>query len=235
MSTLWNQIISAYPPEKRSSDTLWAKIIIRQLSFYVAWLAMKLGLSAFQVSMLSLLMPVIALGFWFTNSPLIAIILLNLWFLLDCVDGNIARARGGTQMGEFVDASSGYVMVGLSYLGLGIYLDLSHAVWMGIVAPGFTIIGALTSILSLLARLYYQKYQNVKNAHEAEISHQIINESSWIKVIDHNVSIGGFFTPSLLLAYFINQLPLLLVLYAAYNSVYFLGSAAILLWRSRNR
>ena len=227
-----NSILASFPPEKSQSDSLWAKIIIRRLSLYLAWMLMNLGFSAFAVSMISLLLPIAAFGLWLNQQALIAIILLNLWLLLDCVDGNIARASGGSKMGEFVDATSGYVMVGLSYLGIGVYLDSIGTAFMGLSSPDFTIIGALTSILSLLARLYYQKYKNVRIDREADISERIVNESSLIKVIDHNVSIGGFFTPLLLLAFLLNLMPQMLLLYAVYTLVYFTGSALILLKRA---
>jgi len=229
-----SQIMSAYPPEKQKTDSLWAKILIRRLSFYLAWFSIKLGVSAFAVSVISLTMPLIAMFFWLTNEPLIAIILLNIWLLLDCVDGNVARTTGGSKMGDFVDATSGYMMVGFSYFGIGAYLDINSINWMGISSPGFILIGASTSILNLLARIYYQKYLNVIHKSNSTGKKDVVNQKSLIKSIDHNLNIGGFFTPLLLLAYYGGVLAPMLLLYAVYTIIYFSGITGVLLFRSKN-
>ena len=161
----------------------------------------------------------------------IAIILLNIWLLLDCVDGNIARSVGGNQMGDFVDATSGYMMIGFSFFGIGSYLDIISINWYGISNPGFTIIGALSSILNLLTRVYYQKYMNVLS--KSDLSNNIVNPKSVIKSIDHNIGIGGFFTPLLLVSYFFDMLPLMLIFYAIYTLFYFLGISGKLLSYSK--
>lgn len=226
-------IISAYPAEKQKSDSLWAKILIRRLSFYVAWLAIRLGLSAFSVSVISLMLPLSAMIFWFNSQALIAILLLNMWLLLDCVDGNIARVMGGTKMGDFVDATSGYMMVGFSYFGIGVYLDINSVSWFGLSSPWFIIIGASTSILNLLARVYYQKYVNVLNKSESSEKTEIVNSNSLIKTIDHNINIGGFFTPVLLIAHLFGLLAPMLIFYGIYTTGYFSGITVILLSRSK--
>lgn len=228
----FKQIVSSLPVEKHKSDSLWAKILLRRVSFYVAWIAIKLGISAFTVSMISLVLPLAAFVLFMNLKPLEAIILLNLWLLLDCADGNVARATGGSKMGDFVDSSSGYIMIGFSFFGLGLYLDLSATVFMGLKTPWFIIIGATTSILGLMARLYYQKFKNIAAKGNAGLKTDIVHQNSLLKVVDHNIGIGGFFTPILLIAYYLELLAAILILYALYTSLYFMGSSIILLKRS---
>ena len=231
MKKTLEEIKTGYSPEKQKTDTIWVKILIRKLSFYVAWVAMRCGITAFHISMFALILPVAAMIFWLTSKPFIAIILLNIWLLLDCVDGNIARSVGGNQMGDFVDATSGYMMIGFSFFGIGSYLDIISINWHGISNSGFTIIGALSSILNLLTRVYYQKYMNVLS--KSDLSNDIVNPKSVIKSIDHNIGIGGFFTPLLLVSYCFDMLPLMLIFYAIYTLFYFLGISGKLLSYSK--
>ncbi len=232
MNISMKEVRAAYPPEKQKSDPLWAKIIIRQLSFYLAWLALRLNISAFSVSVASLLLPLIAVYFWLIPRPVVAIVLLMVWFLLDCVDGNVARANGGTKMGAFVDASSGYMMLGFSFFGLGAYLDILHPDMFSNHFAGFTMMGASVSILNLLARIYYQKYINVLGENSSGTDSAIENPESIIKIIDKNIGVGGFFTPLLLIAYYSELLIPLLVFYTVYTLFYFIGISWILMLRS---
>jgi len=227
------EVKAGYPPEKRQSDTLWAKMVIRRFSIYLAWLAIRLNISAFTVSIISLLFPMIAMIFWLSSMPLVAIILLMAWLLLDCIDGNVARAMGGTKMGSFVDAASGYAMIGFSFFGLGAYLDITYPDVFSSQFAVFTLLGATISILNLLARLYFQKYLNVLNNSNSAMDGGVGNDKGFLKFVDKNVGIGGFFTPLLLIAYYVEMLIPVLILYGIYTLVYFTGITGKLMLRSR--
>ncbi len=230
MKITFTHILHNLPPAKRRSDTLWAKLLIRPLSYLVAWGALNLGMSAYQVSLLSILFPVLALGLWLTLHPLAAIILLNLWLLLDCTDGNLARVLGPKTYGAFVDAASGYVMLALVFFGVGLYLDLSTAGSL-FTAPWFTFFGALTSLFSLTSRIFYQKFQNT--SHQVGIPPNVPSRPGLIKMTDRNLGIGGFLTPSLLLLYFFHGLEWWLLFYCFYNGVVFLFTSSQLLRKAR--
>lgn len=234
MKITFDEVRAGYPPEKRKSDTLWAKIIIRQLSLYLAWVAIRVNISAFTVSVVSLLLPITAMYFWLTSAPLVAIIMLMVWILLDCVDGGVARATGGTQMGAFVDAASGYAMIGFSFFGLGAYLDIAHPDFFPHHMAGFTLMGATMSILNLLARLYYQKFLNVLNDASSGGESGLSGVSGIIKYVDKNLGVGGFFTPILLIAYYVDFLIPIFILYGIYSLLYFIGIGGMLLKRARN-
>jgi len=192
MKTGLQQIIQSLPAEKYKSDTLWAKIIIRRLSFYVTWVFLRMNISAWSVSVISIAFPWIALLFWIRLEPVMAAIFLNLWLLLDCVDGNIARINGEKLGGRFVDASSGYMMVGTYTLGLGIYLDLVGKSFFGLSSPWFIMMGAVSSILNLMARLYHQKFINTMK--DGCLQNRK-NSKSTLQLMEKNIGIGGFLTP----------------------------------------
>lgn len=149
---------------KRKSDPLWCKLFYRPLSFPIGWLLYKMGMKANYVSISSIFLSSIAafiLIFGSPNASLIASLLMVLIALLDCIDGNIARARGETGPGgDWMDALSGYTVYALFPLALGIhiYLHNPYPAFPGL----WIIIGALTSIANLFPRLLYQKFINSK-------------------------------------------------------------------------
>lgn len=224
------EIKAGYPLEKQKSDTLWVKNIIRRLSFYITWILVRLNISAWQVSVFSISMPIVALIFWIRLEPITAAVLLNVWLLLDCVDGNIARLEGESKGGPFIDASSGYMMVGTYALGLGLYLDLVGNSFYMISSPWFTVIGAVSSILNLMARLYHQKFLNVMNN---TLNNSANNTVGFLRLMERNIGIGGFLTPITFLCVIMNKVHILLLIYLLYSASLFLKTAGELLKKAK--
>ena len=81
------------------------------------------------------------------------------WLLLDCVDGDLARSVKQQPFGDFVDAMSSYILVGL----LGMSVGFSCCANGGIIFKKgdfvIILIGAFGSSADSLMRLIYQKYQ----------------------------------------------------------------------------
>ncbi len=126
-------ICQCYTSEKARSDMVaqtWIYLVLRPISFYLTPLFINLGFSANTVTCLGLFpllggMALILLG---SHSPLnftIGAMLVNIWYLGDAIDGNIARFQGQTsKFGAILDW-----LVGMLYhtflpvcLGLGLYL-----------------------------------------------------------------------------------------------------------------
>jgi len=230
MKKTLDEIRAGYPYEKQKSDPLWAKTIIRRLSFYLTWILIRLNISAFQVSVFSISVPIIALIFWIRLEPITAAVLLNVWLLLDCVDGNIARLEGGSKGGPFVDASSGYMMVGTYALGLGIYLDLAGTGFYFISSPWFIVMGAVSSILNLMARLYHQKFLNVMNN---DLNNGANNTGGILHLIERNIGIGGFLTPITFICVIMNKVHILLLFYFLYSASLYVKTAGELLKKAK--
>ena len=230
MKKTLDEIKNGYPLEKQKSDTLWVKNILRRLSFYLTWILIRLNISAWQVSVFSIIVPIIALIFWIRLEPITAAVLLNVWLLLDSVDGNIARLEGESKGGPFVDASSGYMMVGTYALGLGIYLDLAGIGFYNISSPWFTIMGAGSSILNLMARLYHQKFFNVMNN---DFNNEANNIGGILHLIEKNIGIGGFLTPITFLCVIMNKVHILLFFYFLYSASLYVKTAGELLKKAK--
>lgn len=122
-------IRSKYSEEKKKLDRPhhWLYFVVRPISFYFTWLFLRLGISANQTTLMSFVTSIIgcvfvALGnYW---AIVVGATLLNIGFLLDIVDGNIARCTNTcTTYGHYVDTIGGLVIYGIipTAVGLGLY------------------------------------------------------------------------------------------------------------------
>ena len=128
-----------------------ARRVARPLAVYGTWVAIRLRLSAHQVTLgalLANLLAAVALGAGERWGVLLCAILLHLGFWLDHVDGQVARWRGTAGVtGVYFD----YLMHHLSGMALGFALGMGLAVQTGNLAwpvAGFSISLGIT-LLSL--------------------------------------------------------------------------------------
>ena len=94
---------------------------------------------------------------------IIGAILISLWLILDCADGNLARSIRAQPFGEFVDAESSYILLGLfgSCVGISAYFTEGCGVYFHAGNAWLIFAGAFASSCDTLVRLIYQKYQNM--------------------------------------------------------------------------
>lgn len=219
---------------KGTEKTFWIKLWVRRVSFYVAWVAIRLGLRANYVSYISIVVGLAACysvafyGYW---GAIIGAILFNIWLILDCADGNVARVMhesGG--YGDFVDAVSGYIVMGFGFLSTGL-----HAAPMGKVIGipiihqrmDFVLLGAIASICCILARLIYQKFVNVTNTISGG-SDLKSNNISFFKKVDLQLGLSGFFMPMIIICSITSTMYIIPLFYGIY---YFFGLVGIIFWR----
>ena len=94
MKYSFKQIIDSLPVKKNSNSSWWVKLWVRRISFLFTYLFINLGFSSNGVSIISIFVTLSACVFFmlpFKWATIVAIILINFWLVLDCVDGNIAR------------------------------------------------------------------------------------------------------------------------------------------------
>ena len=153
------------PAWKRRKDSILARYFYRPLSFYGAAWAANLGLSANQVSYISAIVAVFASSMFFVNNyfaHIIGAILINFWLVLDCIDGNIARGIKKLPFGEFADAMSSYLLVGLMCTAMGVAAYQDGGVLIAAGNLWVIVLGALASNCDSLMRLIYQKYKSIE-------------------------------------------------------------------------
>jgi phosphatidylglycerophosphate synthase len=213
MAYSFKDIIDSLPPEKRQADGLWTRFVLRPLSVPVVWLALRLGLSANGVSYLSALFSVTG-GVLFSLPgfalPLWGAILLNVFSILDCADGGVARiTKTASPWGGWADAVMGFIAYTAVFLSSGVYVFLRTGWWWILVVSG------LTSSANLLARVAYQIYKNI----EGETAHGSV---SFERKLAENVGITGLMMPALIVCHFARGMEFIV----AFNLLFYTGGCA---------
>jgi len=133
---------------RREVDTWHGKHVCRPFSIYLTMVALLLGISANNVTIIFFMIGISAcfllqlgtdLGF------LVGIFTLQFWYLIDHVDGEVARYRKEvTVTGAYFDSVVHYaVNVSIFFsLGLGIYrdIDVLHSITIGFIAGISTVL-----------------------------------------------------------------------------------------------
>jgi len=122
-------IRSGYSEAKRLSDKsdIWLYFVIRPISFHPTWLFVRLGISANKVTLVGLVIGIVGgvfLAFGSYWAAILGALLINVRFLFDVIDGNVARCTNScTKYGHYLDAFSTYIMIVLMpiTIGIGVY------------------------------------------------------------------------------------------------------------------
>lgn len=221
----FKQIVDSLPKKKNSKSSLWVKIVVRKLSFIFTYLFINLGCSAWMASIISIIVAVAGTVCLCIDSivcRIIGVILVELWLVLDCVDGNIARVRKtSSEMGEFIDALSGYYVTGFVYLAIGV--SAYYTTRFSNYALAFLILGGISTVAGLLARIIHQKYtytllilERDNNKKETLPEEEVINKKSLQYIrsrMDKEINISGLFMPFLIIALIFNLFDVMTVFY----------------------
>ena len=113
-------------PRYKEVGNWMVRHIVRDAALPLTWLLLHTPITANQVTAISLLVGVSGILFFAYESPwffLAGAILLQLWYLLDHVDGQIARYRKTACLsGRFFDFLTHHVIHGVIFFSLGVYL-----------------------------------------------------------------------------------------------------------------
>lgn len=225
------KIIKSLPAKKNSKSSLWVKLIVRKLSFVFTYLFINVGCSAWGASIISVLVATVG-SFCFaidnSLSRVIGVILIELWLVLDCVDGNIARVKKtSSEMGEFIDALSGYYVTGFVYFFVGIAAAYTTKLFSEY-AFLMIVLGGVSTIAGLLARIIHQKYtysimvinQMNSQKHNDTPEKEVENKKSvqYIRSrMDKEIGISGLFMPFLIIALIFNLFDIFTIFYCAFQ------------------
>jgi len=234
---------SSYFLEKHNQDKgdFWLYYIVRPISFYLTYVFLKLNISANQATYFSIFIGFIGCGFIVSGNysfRIIGALLMNLWIILDCVDGNIARFKKTfSKYGEFIDALNGYLMNALLFISVGIGAFNCPEQSFKLICQSFIfnifsineniliILGAWSSITNILSRLIFQKFMNTfRTVKPTEIKPRSnVNSSNSVYhkmyfIIHNIVSFSGFLTPILFLATIFRLLNIFVIFYAIVNT-----------------
>ncbi|ADK83312.1 CDP-alcohol phosphatidyltransferase family protein [Sediminispirochaeta smaragdinae] len=222
------EIRDSLPEEKNRADSLWTRYILRPLSVPVAWLCLRWGLRANTVSYLSALICVFAallFGSASLGGAIIGALLFNMFAVLDCADGNMARATGTTgPYGAWADAIGGYVAYVTVLLSLGYAAAVRNALFFAWEPDGnvWVLLGGVAAASNILMRLAFQSYRNIAPEGKAEAKKSIGLE----KLLSENLGVTGVLMPALFVALLAGGLGYVMIFYTVF---YGLGCVLVLL------
>lgn len=130
---------------KKENNSWYALHIIRRISIFFTKLFLKTKITANQTSGISIFTGIVSCVFFAIGgnwNSFIGAIFLQLWYIFDCVDGDIARFRGSTSIeGKYIDSLNHYIITPLLFLciSIGLYNMFNHFY--------IVILGAFTALL----------------------------------------------------------------------------------------
>lgn len=139
-------------------NKFWVDKIMRKISIYVTKLFLRLGLSANVATCISTLLvvasfiPLMHTQFW--QYTVLSGVLLGIGYLFDYADGEVARYRGGTHYGRFLDVASHDIFyIVFLFMGFGLYFR----------GLGITyVIAAVSATVSvLMVRLHQMRFEYI--------------------------------------------------------------------------
>lgn len=220
------------PEWKRKKDPIFTRIFYRPVSFYTASIFANKGISANSVSYISTIIGIFACLFYLVNNRFFNIsgaILINIWLILDCTDGNLARSVKKQPFGEFADAISSYILVGLLFNMIGFSIYKTGGLFIQEGNAYIILLGALASSADSLMRLIYQKYLVVSYESHADTKESKEGSNSGminkIRIrIDQEIGLGGILPIALLICTLLNCLDIVVIIWFLYYICVFLAT-----------
>ena len=130
-------IRASYTNQKRedAKKDPWAHYVARPLSFYPAWLCIRLGISANTVTLSGLMIGLAGCMVFMFGQLIWGAVLVNIYGLMDYVDGDIARAtKTQSTYGARLDGLSYLVITGVLFISIGIGLGEQSLIAVGFFA-----------------------------------------------------------------------------------------------------
>lgn len=140
-----------------SDDALQAKYYARPLSFRIARLFIKLGISPNKTTVMALVADIagcICIGFGLYSTVILGAVLLNIGHVLDYVDGTIAKVTGTvTDFGRYFDRTCDEIVEVVIPVSIGVGLYVSGCSFLGMPSLAYLILGFIYSLLHTLSTL----------------------------------------------------------------------------------
>lgn len=222
-------------PNKRAADkkNLWLYYAVRPLSIVATMPLMKSKVSPTTVTIVSVCASII--GFFLMTIlhgsmiwKVVGWLFFFLWAILDCVDGNLARAKNQcSQKGELWDAIGGYATMVLMYAAAGIVAFFDSNLFPYAESYWMLILGGATALFSIFPRLVLHKKEIIEMG-SGETTKALIDKKnfSMSKVLVMNlISVIGLFQVVFLVCLLTHTLNWFVLFYCAVN--FFMMTASI--------
>ncbi len=129
---------------RKAVDTWYGRHVMRAASIYLTRIAVRRGFTPNQITAVSLIVGLLSALAFFFRLWFLGIVLINGWYLLDHVDGEVARyTKASSHSGFFFDTVINYIIEPFLFLGMGIGLSG----WAGDIWLAFALFAAFGSVL----------------------------------------------------------------------------------------
>lgn len=241
MKYSFKYIIDSLPVKKNSNSSWWVKLWVRKVSFLFTYIFINAGFSPNGVSILSIYFVLASCVCYVISTPtaiICAVLLINLWLILDCVDGNIARCKKQkTYYGEFVDDIGGYYTVAFIYLAIGLCAYNTGGILVGAGNKWILTLGAIACICDILARLINKDYVNFSKNRPDYVADNYITEKkgslSYIRRrVGKELGISGAFMPLTIICAIFKAYDLMIIFYVLFNAFALLSTTIIYIYKA---
>ena len=154
---------------------------------------------------------------------LISFGLFNLWAILDCVDGNIARSVKKEKFGDFLDAIAGYVYQGLFIGLLGFRCVQINDVILGDFNQYVALFSCLGALCSTSIILFNKKFSENSEEYGPKIKNK--EKNKLVKLASRiwgEIGFGGAMPILVFVFYFSNLLSFFILIYSILSILLFL-------------
>lgn len=227
----------------RKVGNLWGAYVFRNIGFYPTWLCLRLGVSANQVTIVSWIFELTSFVFFAVGSytsVIIGAVLINVWALLEHVDGNIARCTNScSRYGAFLDFLSGSVIAPLLFISIGIGLFRHPDPVMNSLASNlsvldinsiFLFLGTWTALACVLSQFIRDEFVRTLSINLRVLQAQRKTALYYLEIIAHNLfCLSGVLMPLVLLGAIFSFLSTVILAWALINTGYFVSLLILLL------
>jgi len=237
----YRKIVESLPVKKNSNSSWWVKLWVRKMSFPLTYLFINMGFSPNAVSVLSIAFVLAACAGYVISTPaavITAVVMINVWLILDCVDGNIARCRKQkTVYGEFVDDIGGYYVVAFIYLAIAFCVYNTGGLLVEEGNKWILAAGGVACICDILARLINKDYVNFSRNRTDYVQEDYLTESkkslSYVRRrIGKELGVSGLFMPLTIICAIWNCYDLMVLFYLLFNGLALLSTTIIYIYKA---
>lgn len=194
-------------PRYHEDGNWMVRHLLRDAALPITWLLLHTPITANQVTLFSLLVGLFGISLFASFSPtsfLIGTLLLQFWYLLDHVDGQIARYRKSSCLsGRFFDFTTHHIIHGTVFFSLGFYLFRKTGISF------WVIWGFLTSLAMILFNLITDtKYKTFLEAVDNKGAFEFTRRQSEKAPVSGGRTVFSFFHKTLEMHVLMNLLTL---------------------------
>jgi len=172
-------------PDPKKETVWYAKYVIRKISIYFTWVLLHTPLTANQATFIQAALGIAGsalLAFGGYNWSVLALVLIQLGYIFDCIDGEIARYRNKPSInGIFLDSLNHALVIPSIFLGLSIFsyylVDETWILFVGAVLVIFSANpvkkGMLSTMFYMLERRDNPKYKFDNMTQDTELEQSI--------------------------------------------------------------